>query len=112
MTANTTEAMLEAFLTIIWRRGCPRIVFSDRGGNLLSQLAHKVYERLGIEKVSASAYRHNASGLCERAIQSLLALLSCSLAGEERHATWIDRLPSVLWTLNSSVCAGTGYSQF
>ena len=46
------------------------------------------------------------------AIQSLLAFLSCSLTGKERHPTWIDRLPSVLWTLNSSVCAATGYSPF
>jgi hypothetical protein len=64
---NNSEEMLEALLTFIWRRGCPKILFSDRGGNLLSLLASKVYERLGIKKESAAAYRFKRSSRCCRA---------------------------------------------
>jgi hypothetical protein len=106
---NNSEEMLAALLTFIWRRGCPKILFSDRGWKLLSMLASKVYERLGIKKESATAYRHNSSGMVERAIQTLLTLLSCTLAGELHHSSWLERLPAILWTMNSSVSASTGY---
>ena len=43
MKDNTAECLLSALLKIIWRRGCPRILYTDRGGNLLSLLAHKLY---------------------------------------------------------------------
>ncbi len=72
MKSNSTESMLASFLIFVWRRGCPKILYTDRGGTLLSFLAHKVYQRLGVTKVSGSAHRHRTSGLCERAIQSLL----------------------------------------
>ena len=39
MRGNTAEFLLLAFLLFIWRRGCPRILYTDRGGNLLSFLA-------------------------------------------------------------------------
>jgi hypothetical protein len=71
-----------------------------------------VYERLGIKKESAAAYRHNSSGMVERAIQTLLTLLSCTLAGELHHSSWLQRLPAILWTMNSSVSAATGYSPY
>ena len=57
-------------------------------------------------------YHHNASGLVERAIQSLLQFLTCNLAGLEHHASWNQRLPWVVWTMNTSVCSGTGYTPF
>ena len=112
MKENTAECLLSALLKIIWRRGCPRILYSDRGGNLLSLLAHKVYERLGINKATASAYHHNSSGMCERAIQTLLALLSCDMSDSSHHSGWLERLPPLIWAMNTAVCAGTGYSPF
>ncbi len=48
MKGNSAELLLAAFLLFVWRRGCPKILFSDRGGNLLSFLAYKVYQRLGV----------------------------------------------------------------
>ncbi len=36
MKANTAESLLTAFLLFIWRRGCPEILYTDRGVNLLS----------------------------------------------------------------------------
>ena len=112
MKENTAECLLAALLKIIWRRGCPRILYSDRGGNLLSLLAHRVYERLGINKASASAYRHNCSGMCERAIQTLRSVLSCEMSDSSHHSGWFNRLPPLTWAMNTSVCAGTGYTPF
>ena len=112
MKSNSAESMLEAFLIFVWRRGCPKILYTDRGGNLLSYLAHKVYQRLGITKVSGSAHRHRTSGLCERAIQSLLTMLTCNMSGEQHHSGWLERLPPILWAMNTSVSASTGHSPF
>ena len=112
MRGNTAEFILAAFLLFIWRRGCPRILYTDRGGNLLSFLAHKVYQRLGVTKGSGSSHRHNTSGMCERTIQSVLTMLTCDMAGEQHHVTWHDRVPPILWSLNTSPSAATGYSPF
>ncbi len=57
MKDNSAEHMLAAFLLFIWRRGCPRILYTDRAGNMLCLLAFKVYERLGIHKSSGSTFR-------------------------------------------------------
>ncbi len=38
---NTAKGVLAAFL-IFWQRGCPRILYYDRGGKLLSFPAHIV----------------------------------------------------------------------
>ena len=112
MKDNTTQCLLDALLQLLQTRGTPEFLFSDRGGNLLSLLAMQVYNRLGIEKVSMAPYLHNASGLVERAIQSLLQFLTCNVAGMEHHALWNARLPWVVWTMNTSVCAGKGYTPF
>jgi hypothetical protein len=110
MRGNTAEFLLAAFLLFIWRRGCPRILYTDRGGNLMSFLAYKVYQRLGVTKVSGSSHRHNTSVMCERTIQSVLTILTCDMAGEQHQVTWHDRVPPILWSLNTPVSASTGYS--
>ncbi len=112
MVGNSAEHLLAAFLLFIWRRGCPKILYSDRGGNLLSFLAYKVYLRLGVTKVSGSSHRDNTSGMCERTIQSVLTVLTCDMAGQHHHITWYQRVPPLLWSVNTSVSASTGYSPF
>ncbi len=87
-------------------------MYTDRGGNLLSYLAHKVSQRLGVIKVSGSAHRHRTSGLCERAIQSLLTMLTCNVSSEQHDSSWLDRLPPIIWAMNTSVSASTGHSPF
>ncbi len=87
-------------------------MYTDRGGNLLSFLAYKVYQRLGVTKVSGSSHRHNTSGMCERTIQSVLTMLTCDMPGEHHHVTWRDRVPPILWSLNTSPSAATGFSPF
>ncbi len=94
MKANTTEELRDALLQFIQRRARPQMLFSDRGGNLYSSLAVRVYERLDIKEIPMAAYRHNAWGMCELAIQTLLALLLCTLAGDERLIAW-ERPPSL-----------------
>jgi hypothetical protein len=112
MKWNSAESMLTEFLIFVWRRGCPKILYTDRGGNFLSFLTHKVYQRLGVTKVSGSAHRHRTSGLCERAIQSLLTMLTCDMAGDQHHVNWLERLSPVLWSLTTAVSASTGHSPF
>ena len=112
MVNNSAEHLLAAFLLFIWRRGCPKILYSDRGGNLLSFLAYKVYQRLGVTKVSGSSHRHNVSGMCERTIQSVLTMLTCDMASEQHHTSWYQRVPPTLWSVNTSTSASTGYSPF
>ncbi len=85
MVSNSAEHLLAAFLFFIWRSGYSKILYSDRGGNLLSFLAYKVYQSLGVAKVSGSSHRHNVSGLGERTIQSVLSMLTCDMAIAQYH---------------------------
>ncbi len=62
MVTNTAEHLLAAFLLFIWRRGCPKILYSDRGVNLLSFLAYKGYQRLGVTKASGSSHHLRPAG--------------------------------------------------
>jgi hypothetical protein len=70
----------------------------------------KVYQRLGITKVRVAAHRHRTSGLCERAIPSLLTMRTCHMSSEQHHS--LVRLPPILWAMNTSVSASTGHSPF
>ncbi len=75
MRGNTVAYLLAAYLLLNWRCGCPKILYTHRGGNLLSFLAYKVYQRLRITKASGSSHRHNTSGMFERTIHSVLTML-------------------------------------
>ncbi len=112
MKAHTPECLLSVFLLFVWRRGCPKLQYSDRGGNLLSFLAHIGSQRLGVTTVLGSAYGHWTSGLYERAIRSLLTMLTCDMAGDQHHLNWLERLHPIFWSLNTSISAATGCSPF
>ena len=112
MKGQSISEILDAFMLYVWRRGCPRIIYSDRQGSILSTLAQMVYDRLGVKQAAGSGYRWNASAMVERGIGSLLTLLRCNLAGEKVHSGWPERLPQVLWYMNTLPNAGTGFSPF
>ncbi len=112
MKGNSAAFLLAAFLLFVWRYGCPKGIYGNRGRNLLSFLAYKVYQRLGVSNVSGSAHRHNTSGLCDRTIQTMLTMLTCDMVEAQHHIIWLDRLSPILWSLNKSICASTGYSPF
>ena len=80
MKNNTTQDLLDVVIQHCYTHGAPDIMFSDRGGNLLSVLVMQVYKRLGITKKSAAPHRHNESGMAERIIQSVIKFLTCTLA--------------------------------
>ncbi len=90
MRDDTAEFLLVAFLLFLWRRGCPRIMYSGRSGKLLSFLACKVYQRLGVTKVSSSAHRHNGSSLCERSMQSLLTTSNIIFLGSSAYLLFFE----------------------
>ncbi len=79
---------------------------------MLSFLAYQIYQRLVVSKISGSAHRHNTSGLCELTIQTVLTMRTCDMAEAHHHISWFDRVPNILWSLNTSICASTGYSPF
>jgi hypothetical protein len=103
MVSNSAEHLLAVFILFIWRRGCPKILYSDCGGNLPSFLAYKVYQSLslGVTKVSGSSHRRNVSGLCERTIQSALTRLKGDIAIAQHHVSWYQLVPPVLWSVHT-----------
>ncbi len=70
MVSNSAEHLLAAFLLFIWRRGCPKILYSDCGGNLLaSSLTRSISDSVlprSRDHPIATMFRAYASGLFSR----------------------------------------------
>jgi len=55
--------------------GVPEALLSDRGTNLLSHLMSDVYNLLGVEKLTTTAYHLRCNGLVERFNRTLKMML-------------------------------------
>ena len=67
---------------------------------------------LGVKHAAGFDCRWNESAMFERGIGILLTLLRCNLAGENVASGLPDRLPQVIWYMNTLPNAGTGFSPF
>lgn len=112
MASVDSKSVLSALESLIWDHGAPHTIWSDRGSQLLSKEATEVYDMLGVNKISTSAYRQAANGCCERTIKTLKSLLAATLASQASHESWEERLPRVLFAMRTAVSEGLGFSPF
>tara|TARA_B110000046_G_scaffold47237_1_gene52291 strand:+ start:9491 stop:17443 length:7953 start_codon:yes stop_codon:yes gene_type:complete len=112
----TSETIIDALISVIFRdSGIPSEIRSDAGSNFISAAVRLLYERLGIEIVVGTAYRHHLVGLVERWHRTLLQLIkSHKLARKEAQwgSKWYRCLPLMELAYNLTVNQSTGYSPF
>ena len=80
--------------------GVPEAVLTDRGTNLLSHLMLDICSKLGITKMSTTAYHPECDGMVERFNRTLKFML-------RKHADkfgmqWDQYLPGLLWACRNT----------
>ena len=86
-TAPDTAGILVDRFTLLW--GCPVPLLSDIGLQFYSQLSHAIYERLGFNKIPASAYctTHAPTVVLNHKMALMLARVV-----HEQQTAWTDEL--------------------
>ena len=96
-----SDRMLQILLDHwILRHGCPRLVITDRGSNLVSGMCQSFYELFGIKLHAATTGHHRTVGAVERFNHTLCSMVrSC----RERGESWVPYLPYLLFAYRCTV---------
>lgn len=100
---NTEARTVQKFIErrIILKHGCPAVLITDRGTQMMAKSTEKYLEHRGIRHSPTTAYHPAGNGLVERANKTLKAMLRMLEA--ETGDRWPDILPYALF------CYNTGY---
>ena len=101
ITAKSVVKALSQFISIF---GIPKIIQSDQGSNLFSQ----VLKQLNIKHSQASAYHAQSQGALERFHQTLKSLLRVYCT--EMQGDWEEGLPWLLLATREVCQESTGFS--
>ena len=96
-----TETVAKAFVEgVISRKGCPRYLVTDRGGQFMSGLWSDLMKLLKVRHCPTTAYHPAGNGRTERLHHTLLTSLKISLhlAGHD----WDEQLPLALLAYRTS----------
>ncbi len=100
LKTQDTNSTAEAFLEIICGYGIPAKVGTDRGQNFISDTMKRVYEMLGVKKLTSTAYHPETQGLVERTNYNLGQCLSFFVS--RKQDDWDLYLPLITYSLNTT----------
>ena len=95
---------------VICRYGVPRVLHSDQGANLNSQVIVALCKLLGINKTRTTAYHPQANGQVERFNRTLEAILSKVVS--ENQKDWDSHIPKALFAYRTAFHESSGHSPF
>jgi transposase InsO family protein len=95
---------------IVCRYGCPGELHSDNGPQFTSEVIKELTALLGMDRSTTTPYRHQANGMAERAIKTMLGMLGTVVS--ETHDDWDECLPSVRMAYNTSFNKAAGETPF
>ena len=93
---------------LIPAKGRPRVLYSDRGSNLISALCQEYYKAFGIPSVPGTAHHHTTVALCERFNDTLRTMARAAYF--DTKCQWDLFLPYLVMFYNAAVNSSTGYS--
>jgi transposase InsO family protein len=104
VTTQDSTAAINFIKSIVFRFGVPHSIITDNGTNFTSKESKSYCEGLGIKLKFASVAHPKSNGqvekanglICNRIKKRLLAPL------EKAKHTWVDELPSILWSLRTT----------
>jgi transposase InsO family protein len=114
VTTQDSTAAINFIKSIVFRFGVPHIIITDNGTNFTSKEFKSYYESMGIKLKFTSVAHPKTNGqvekvnglICNGIKKRLLAPLE-----KAKHA-WVDKLPSVLWSLRTTPNAATQETPF
>ena len=89
---------------------CPRVLYSDRGSNLISALCQAYYDAMGIKNIPADSHSHTLVGICERFNSTLRDVAKA--AWFDHRCQWDLYLPFAVAYYNAETHPALGYSPF
>jgi len=90
--------------------GSVKLLHSDRGGEICSNIMTELTTMYGIQQTKSSGFHSHSSGLAESGVKRVVGALR-TICAKSPH-TWDTHLPSLLWALNSTPVSFTGHSPY
>jgi transposase InsO family protein len=100
--------------SIVYRYGVPNSIITDNGTNFTLGEFQEFAKNLGIKVKYASVAHPKSNGQVEKANGLVCAGLKKQLLRPLKCAAgaWVEELPSVLWSLQTTPNSSTGYTPF
>jgi hypothetical protein len=96
---------------VVQYTGPIRRIHSDRGPVFVSDLFHRIWQMQGTDITHTTAFHPQGDGNTEIYNKAIVNALRATLA-DCADAEWVEVLPFIVWSLNSTVHAGLGVSPF
>jgi transposase InsO family protein len=114
ITNQEATTAVKFFESIIYRYGVPNSIITDNGTNFTSGEFQEFAKKLGIKIKYASVAHPKSNGQVEKANGLVCAGLKKRLLRPLKRAagTWVEELPSVLWSLRTTPNSSTEYTSF
>ena len=105
--ANAKAVVGELNQKIFLRFGCPEVFLSDNGTEFKNRVVEDFLRERGVYHTHTPTYHPQANPV-ERANRTLKTMVASYL--KERHTTWDEKLPELLFAMNTAVHSSTGVS--
>lgn len=111
--ASITSKSVKKFFwqNIVYRFGVPRTLTVDNGKQFDSDKFKEFCKSIGTSLALASVYHPESNGAVERANMAVFSAITKTLFNL-REGKWIEGLPIVVWSHNTTVTRATGYTPF
>ncbi len=107
----TTKERVQLILDrIVWLRGLPEEIVSNRGPQFASKFWRRLFELLGVDIQLSSAFHPETDGQIERTNQTLEQYLRCTMKYQQDD--WLALLSQAEFVYNNTMHASTGISPF
>jgi transposase InsO family protein len=111
--ANITAATVRKFFwqNIVCRFGVPRELTVDNGKQFDCYTFKEYGRTLGTQVKFSSVYHPQSNGAVERANGLIFSGIKRCLF-DQKKGKWVDELPKVIWSHNTTVSRATGFTPF
>ena len=105
--ANANGVVGELDRKVFLRFGCTEVFLSDNGTEFKNRTVEDFLRERGVHHTNTPTYHPQANPV-ERANRTLKTMVASYL--KERHTTWDEKLPELLFAMNTAVHSSTGIS--
>lgn len=108
---EVAETILHAFFNhVVAIHGCPRVVISDNGSNLVGEASRDFFRLFGIKRIHTSVYHPQSNGQTERFNRTLAASLTNFVDTNQKN--WSDYIQALTFAYNVSEHSVTKVSPY
>jgi hypothetical protein len=114
VTTQDSTAAINFIKSIVFRFGVPHSIITDNGTNFTSKEFKSYCESMGIKLKFASVAHPKTNGQVEKANRLICNGIKKRLLAplEKAKHAWVDKLPSVLWSIRTTPNAATQETPF